>query len=48
MESKTSPQKHSRTCLLLAENYEPAKSNEEDIIRQVMEEVDRGTIIHIV
>ena len=30
-----------------ADNYESAKSNEEDIKRQVMEEVDRGTIIHM-
>ena len=33
---------------VFAENYESAKSNEEDIIRQVMEEADRGTIVHIV
>ena len=30
-----------------ADNYESAKSNEEDVKRQVMEEVDRGTIIHM-
>ena len=32
---------------VFADNYESAKSNEEDIKRQVMEEVDRGTIIHM-
>lgn len=30
---------------VFADNYESAKSNEEDIVRQVMEEVDRGTIV---
>ena len=30
-----------------ADNYESAKSNEEDIVRQVMEEVEKGTIIHM-
>ena len=29
------------------ENYDSAKSNEEDIVRQVMEEVEKGTIIHM-
>ena len=32
---------------VFADNYESAKSNEEDIKRQVMEEVDKGTIIHM-
>ena len=31
----------------LADNYESAKANEEDIKRQVMEEVDKGTILHM-
>lgn len=32
---------------VFADNYESAKANEEDIKRQVMEEVDKGTILHM-
>lgn len=32
---------------VFAENYDSARSNEGDIVRQVMEEVEKGTIIHM-
>ena len=32
---------------VFADNYESAKANEEDIKRQVMEEVEKGTILHM-